>query len=122
MMRVVFLSSLLLISIISAPAVTQAQFGGMFGGRLETPVFTTEDRQIITEMAVNMLNADPDGSTRPRTNPKSGGSGNLSVIRSYEHNGLPCRDMELDKRTGDRKGRWAWRMCRIKDGAWKIAE
>jgi hypothetical protein len=121
MVRSISLLIYLAISVIILSPGAEAQYG-LFGGRLENPFFTPEDRQIISEIAGNMLNADPDGSSRPWSNTKSGSSGNLSIVRSYEYKGMPCRDLEVDNRTGERKGQWALRMCQIKDGTWKIAE
>jgi surface antigen len=122
MVRLVFLPIYLFISVMILSSSVEAQYGGLSGGRLENPFFTPEDRQIIREIADNMLNDDPDGSSRPWSNTKSGSSGNLSIVRSYEYKGMPCRDLEVDNKTGERKGQWALRMCRIKDGTWKIAE
>lgn len=82
-----------------------------------------QDLDIMRETARTALNDEPDGSTLEWENPQTGNSGTVTVVRSFEYQGLPCRRIRhaiKTKGVADVHGA-EWTQCQ-KDGAWKIAD
>jgi surface antigen len=102
-----------------APHASQAQM--FLGSRLGEVYFKGEDTKIIEKLAGEMLRNAPDGESRSWSNPATSNGGELTVIRSYQARGLPCRDMRVSSRIGDRSIVYALSACRTAAGRWKIA-
>ncbi|QQP91605.1 hypothetical protein IGS68_10510 [Skermanella sp. TT6] len=93
----------------------------LFGSRLGEAHYRGDDTKIIMGVGADMLRNAPDGETRPWSNPQTGNAGTITMIRSYERNGLPCRDAKLTSDVGQRSVVYVLPVCRIADGTWKFA-
>ena len=81
--------------------------------------FDKEDLRILVATNNKVLDETPDGQTLPWKNPKTGHHGEITVLRSFESKGRPCKDLrvrnEADGRKGDNKLSW----CKV-DGKWRL--
>lgn len=63
-----------------------------------------------------------DGASNTWSNPKSGNSGTVTVLQSFERQGNACRklhyDIRLRQRQGPRSYTLSW--CHMPDGSWKV--
>lgn len=62
------------------------------------------------------------GQTESWKNPKTGNSGNVSVLELFEHAGMPCKRLQHSIK---QKGHadliiYQFARCRVGDGSWKL--
>ncbi|UEM01428.1 hypothetical protein JL101_015575 [Skermanella rosea] len=93
----------------------------LFGSRLGEAHYQGDDTKIIMSVGADMLRNAPDGESRPWSNPQTGHGGTITMIRSYERGGMPCRDARLNSDLGKRSVVYVLPVCRIADGTWKFA-
>jgi hypothetical protein len=87
----------------------QAQL--LFGSRLGQAHYEGDD----------MLRNASDGESRPWSNPQTGNSGTIKVLRSYTRGQMPCRDTQVNSQLKDRNVVYVLPVCQIADGSWKFA-
>ncbi|WP_211103785.1 RT0821/Lpp0805 family surface protein [Skermanella pratensis] len=93
----------------------------LFGSRLGEAHYQGDDTKIIMQVGADMLRNAPDGESRPWSNPQTGHGGTITMVRSYERNGMPCRDARMSSDVGRRNVVYILPVCRIADGTWKFA-
>lgn len=111
----------LLIAIILAAAAPAAAAQNWVGLLKNTPAerFNEEDRRLFVATSDKALDDTPVGQTLSWENPKTQHHGDITVLRSFESKGRPCKDLrvrnEADGRKGDNKLRW----CKV-DEKWRL--
>lgn len=93
----------------------------LFGSRLGEAHYQGDDTKIISRIGAEMLRDAPDGESRPWSNPQTGHGGTITMIRSYQRAGMPCRDARLSSDVGQRSVVYVLPVCRVADGTWKLA-
>lgn len=97
----------------------QAQL--LFGSRLGQAHYEGEDTKIIMRIGGDMLRNSPDGESRPWSNPQTGHSGTITVLRTYKRGDLPCRDAEVNSQLKEKSVVYVLPVCQVADGSWKFA-
>ena len=78
------------------------------------------DKQLMLEAARAVLEAE-EPLTREWKNPKTGHSGELEALGSFEStNGRFCKRVRILNRAGSIENRSSYPVCRAEDGTWKI--
>jgi len=116
---IVFGSALALAAFALLTVSAEAQL--LFGSRLGQAHYQGDDTKIIMQVGADMLRNAPDGASRPWSNPQTGNSGTITVLRSYKRGNLPCRDAEVNSQLKDRNVVYVLPVCQVADGSWKIA-
>src|SRR5918994_2395362 len=93
----------------------------LFGSRLGEAHYQGDDTKIIMSVGADMLRNASDGESRPWSNPQTGNSGTITILRSYKRGELPCRDAEVNSRLKERSVVYVLPVCQIADGSWKFA-
>jgi surface antigen len=73
------------------------------------------------QVGADMLRNAPDGESRPWSNPQTGHSGTITLLRSYRRGNMPCRDAQLNSQLKERNVVCVLPVCQVADGSWKIA-
>jgi|SRR5690349_3753893 len=93
----------------------------LFGSRLGEALYKGDDTKIIMQVGADMLRNAADGESRPWSNPQSGHSGTITIIRSYQRSGMRCREAQVNSSLEERSITYVLPVCQIADGTWKIA-
>jgi surface antigen len=93
----------------------------LFGSRLGQAYYQGDDAKIIMQVGADMLRNAPDGESRPWSNPQTGHSGTITVLRSYKRGNLPCRDAKVNSQLKEGSVAYVLPVCQVADGSWKIA-
>jgi surface antigen len=83
---------------------------------------SSEDFAMAGEAVNSLYDAKKIGVTQTWSNPKSGNSGSVKILDTFEYQGLPCRTIEhivKIRRQADPK-KVVLKTCRDTDGAWKL--
>jgi surface antigen len=102
----------------AAPAGAQVS---PFGDSLD---LEAEDVELLKAAAAAFF-AD-DGAricdTKTWSNPASGNSGSVSLLKTFEHQGLPCKRVQHVVKQKDRADQviYQFARCRTADGTWKL--
>ncbi len=90
----------------------------------DTLDLTPRDIELLKDAAATLFANDQAevGETVTWANPASGNSGSVSLVRLFEHQGLPCRRLQ---HTIKQKGYadaaiYQFARCRTADGTWKL--
>ena len=100
---------------------TSAEAQLLFGSRLGEAHYQGDDTKIIMRVGADMLRNAPDGESRPWSNPQTGNSGTITILRSYNRGNLPCRDAQVNSKLKERNVVYVLPVCQVADGSWKIA-
>jgi surface antigen len=92
-----------------------ALVGGEIGRQLDRV-----DRQYAQQTAYNAFETVPTGQTSTWNNPDSGNYGQITPVRTYQSNGLDCRDFRQTVYVGDQPSTTYGTACRQPDGTWRI--
>ena len=67
-------------------------------------------------------NSVADGTSDTWSNPRSGNSGTVTVLQSFERQGNACRKLRYDIRLRQRKNPSSYTLswCHLPDGSWKV--
>jgi surface antigen len=62
------------------------------------------------------------GTVETWSNPKSGNTGSVQLIGTFEHKGLPCRRLQHDIKIKDVADpfRYIFDRCKVSSGEWKL--
>jgi len=118
--RAIMLGSALTLAVF-ALLTTSAEAQLLFGSRLGQAHYQGDDTKIIMRVGADMLRNAPDGESRPWSNPQTGNSGTITILRSYKRGNLPCRDAEVNSKLQERSVVYVLPVCQVADGSWKIA-
>ena len=74
---------------------------------------------MFLETSRKALNETPDNQTLRWENPKTRARGDVTVLRSFESKGLPCKEVRVRNEAQGRKGDSRLNLCK-KDGKWRL--
>lgn len=116
--KAVLLSSVLILSSISFPAVS-----GNWSWLDNSPIeaFTDSDWAMLKQTAREALDNGKDGETALWVNHDTGFSGSITPLNTFDNNGLPCRKTKFFNSADSMTGSSTFRLCKQDDGKWKIA-
>jgi surface antigen len=81
--------------------------------------FDEEDLRLFMDAGRKALNDTPDSQSVSWENPLTRARGEITVLRSFEAKGLPCREVRVRNEASGRKGDNALNLCK-KDGKWRL--
>jgi surface antigen len=81
--------------------------------------FDEEDLRLFLDHARKALNEAPDNQPMSWENPKTRHRGELTVMRSFEYKGLPCKELRVRNEAQGRKGDNTFNLCKA-DGKWRL--
>jgi surface antigen len=84
-----------------------------------TAYFTEQDFKLMEQTLEEALKKQPEGATSDWENPKSGSSGKITIVQSYEAQGLPCKRVKAFNTAKDRSSEGEFDFCEQTDGQWK---
>jgi surface antigen len=114
MMRILFAWALLC-------AIPVAQAQNWVGLLKNTPAerFDEDDLRIFMDAGRKALNDTPDNQSVKWGNPQTRAGGEITVLRSFESKGLPCKEVRVRNEAQGRKGDNKLNLCK-KDGKWRL--
>lgn len=96
-------------------AVAGALAGGYVGQQLDKA-----DRERAERTAQNTLENSPIGKSGQWRNPDNGNSGTVTPTRTYQTNGIYCREYTHTIKVAGRSQQGFGTACRQPDGTWQI--
>jgi surface antigen len=89
----------------------------------ETPIgkFSKEDLATMQATVTKALNEAPDGTLVEWSNPKTGSSGTVKPLDTFQQKGLKCRRTEVTNRYKTLLGGATLVACEVKKGEWKYS-
>jgi len=103
-----------------APCVAQAGFGQILKGT-NFAAFSDADMKIFLNTAETTVGSQPEGVDVRWNSPKSGASGNMRVVSSFERGGLSCRQLGGDTTVKSNTEPFSITYCRDPNGHWRLA-
>ena len=107
----------------AVPLAAQAQINPFRSSRIGSGL-SQQDLRDLGDASRRLYTQDSvaNGASDTWSNPKSGNSGTITVVDSYQRQGNACHklryDMRLKLRSGVRTYTLSW--CHMPDGSWKI--
>lgn len=111
----------LLFALLIAAATPLALAQNWVGLLKNTPAerFDEDDLRIFMDAGRKALNDTPDNQSVTWENPQTKAGGRITVLRSFESKGLPCREVRVQNQAQGRKGDNKLNLCK-KDGKWRL--
>jgi surface antigen len=111
----------LILAIALAAASSLATAQNWSGLLKNTPAerFDEEDRRLFRDAGRKALDGTPDSQSVSWENPRTRAHGEITVLRSFESKGLPCKELRVRNEASGRKGDSTLNLCR-KDGKWRL--
>jgi len=81
--------------------------------------FTKEDNRLFLEAWRKTLDEAPENQPVTWQNPATRHSGELTVLRSFEWQGRPCKEVRVRHQADGRKSDNTSSLCRV-DGKWRL--
>ena len=107
----------ILLAVISPLALAQNWVGLLKNTPAER--FDEDDLRIFMDAGRKALNDTPDRESVKWDNPKTRAHGEITVLRSFEAKGLPCKEVQVRNEAQGRKGDSKLNLCK-KDGKWRL--
>jgi surface antigen len=82
--------------------------------------FTEEDNRMFDKALQEALNDRKDGEVESWSNPASGASGKVTVMKTFTREGMSCRNLKVFNSAKGRTGEGVFDLCKVQ-GRWKIA-
>ena len=101
----------------AGPAAAQNWIGMLKNTPAER--FDEEDLRMFMDTARKALNETPDNQTLSWENPKTRARGDITVLRSFESKGLPCKEARVRNEVPGRKGGAKFNVCKVED-KWRL--
>jgi surface antigen len=110
---------LLLVLMVTATPFAMAQ--NWVGLLKNTPAeqFDEDDLRIFMDAGRKALNEAPDNQSVTWENPKTRSRGEITVLRSFESKGRPCREVRVRNQAGGRKGDNTLNLCKVEE-KWRL--
>ena len=111
----------LLVALLSAAAPALAANIGFMD---DSPFayFSEQDRELFKGALVDILDKGTDGESRTWSNPASTAGGTMSIVKSFERDGLACRTLSITNKAKGRSEKGQYRFCKQASGEWKVAK
>jgi surface antigen len=114
-------SAALLVAFVLAGAAPAGAQVNPFGDTLD---LTTEDIEMMKAAAAELFTDDAArlGDTRTWSNPATGNAGSVSLVKTFEHQGLPCKRVQHAIKQQDRADQviYQFARCRASNGTWQL--
>jgi len=81
--------------------------------------FDEEDLRLFLDASRKALNESPDNQAQIWENPKTRAHGDITVLKSFESKGLPCKEVRVRSEAQGRKGDNKLNLCK-KDDKWRL--
>jgi surface antigen len=81
--------------------------------------FDEEDLQLFLDNGRKALNEAPDNQPQSWENPKTRARGDVTVLRSFESKGMPCKEVRVRNEAQGRKGDNKMSFCKL-EGKWRL--
>ena len=81
--------------------------------------FDEEDLQIFLATGRKALTEAKDNETLQWDNPKSRARGEITVLRSFEWQSHPCKELKVYNEAGGRRGTSSFKLCSV-EGKWRL--
>lgn len=107
----------ILLAVISPLAMAQNWVGLLKNTPAER--FDEDDLRIFMDAGRKALNDTPDNQSVKWENPQTRAHGEITVLRSFESKGLPCKEVRVRNEAQGRKGDNKLNLCK-KDGKWRL--
>jgi surface antigen len=106
---------------LALPAPPAAPAGGIASILQGTAAekFDEEDVQLLSQAVHRALDAAPEREPVAWENPKSRHRGDVTVMKSFEAKGMPCRQLRLRNEADGRQGEASVDACKV-TGEWKL--
>ena len=101
----------------AGPALAQNWIGLLKNTPAER--FDEEDLRIFMDAGRKALSDTPDNQSVKWENPQTRAHGEITVLRSFETKGLPCKEVRVRNEAQGRKGDSRLNLCK-KDGKWRL--
>ena len=117
----------LVVALAVVPAASERALAqaGAFGWSPDEARLTNEDNRLLWQStdALNAMASPAAGETRSWSNPASGTSGKVTLVRLFESNGMPCHALHyaISFPTQPVPQGYDFTWCRAANGQWKIA-
>lgn len=108
---------LLLLGMLAVPATAQNWVGLLKNTAAER--FDDEDLRLFMDNARKTLAEGKAGETSSWENPKTRARGDVTVLRSFESKGRPCKEVRVRNQAQGRKGDNTFNLCQV-DGKWRL--
>lgn len=105
------------VAMIGLGTLAGAALGNSLGGSLDKI-----DQQYATRTTQQTLETAPIGQASTWRNPDSGNSGTIVPTRTFEADGMNCREFTQTVIIAGKSQRAYGKACRQPDGSWKIAQ
>lgn len=111
------------------PFVAGLMLAGAAGAQLlptwETHItLTQQDLDMIRDAVTNQVHGKPVGTTTTWSNPASGNSGSIKLVKKLARKNQPCEDIQYIVRSGGTPAyteHYHFISCLQPDGTWKIS-
>ena len=111
------LIALILAAAFASPAPAQNWIGLLKNTPAER--FDEEDLRLFLDNSRKALNEAQDNQTHSWENPKTRARGDITVLRSFESQGRPCKEVRVRNEAQGRKGDNKLNLCKI-DDKWRL--
>jgi surface antigen len=81
--------------------------------------FDEEDLRLFLEAARKTLNDTPDNQSVSWQNPNTKAGGELTILKSYESKGQPCKSMRIRNHAAGRKNDVTLNACKV-ENLWRL--
>jgi surface antigen len=111
----------LLVLMLAALCANPASAQNWIGLLKNTPAerFDEEDLRLFLDMGRKALNETPDNQPLTWENPKTRAGGEITVLRSFESKGRPCKEVRVRNHAQGRKGDNRLSFCKV-DDKWRL--
>ena len=110
---------LLAVALVLAALPAAAQSPAPLFGKGPAERFTKEDNRLFLEAWRKALDEAPENQPMTWENPETKHGGELTVLRSFEWRGHPCREVRVRNQADGRKSDSVNNACRV-DGKWRL--
>jgi surface antigen len=117
-------TSLLLAALCLTLSAESRAAGGNLGFLKDAPItrFQGADHQLFESNTYTALDDNADGATRSWNNPKTGSSGHITILQTFEDKGRHCRSTQIVNQTRDTAAATNhFDFCKQADGRWVVA-
>ena len=109
------------IALALAAASSAAAAQNWVGMLKNTPAerFDEEDLRLFLDASRKALNEGADGQAQAWENPKTRARGDITVLKSFESKGRPCKEVRVRNEVPGRKGDGKLSLCKV-DDKWRL--
>lgn len=111
------LAIVILAAFVVTPATAQNWVGLLKNTAAER--FDDEDLQLFLANSRKALAEGKEGETSSWENPKTRARGDITVLRTFESKGRPCKEVRVRNQAQGRKGDNTFNLCQV-DGKWRL--